>query len=229
MLKDIKKATLEDATLQEAIRIMCGNRWHKIDEIENPDFDRDELKLLRNVKDELTVSSQNDALLRNTRIVITRKLRSNAISLAHIGHQGLVKTKRLPREKVWFPLLDSLVKKDIDSCIPCQASGRERPPQPFCMSSLPEENFEKVYVDFLDPLLSGESLLVVLDGRSRYPIVESQKKTDAPALIPHLDTLFALFGIPKEVVSDNGPPFKGYEIKNFMRANGIYHRRITPL
>ena len=229
MLEDIKMATLEDATLQEAIRIIRGNRWHKIDEIENPDVDKDELKMLRNVKDELTVSSQNDVLLRNTRIVIPRKLRSNAISLAHIGHQGLVKTKSLLREKVWFPLIDSLVKKEIDSCIPCQASGREKPPQPLCMSSLPEENFEKVYVDFLGPLPSGESLLVVLDGRSRYPVVEIQKKTDAPALIPRLDKIFALFGIPKEVVSDNGPPFKGYEIKKFMRANGIYHRRITPL
>ena len=72
-------------------------------------------------------------------------------------------------------------------------------------------------------------LLVVLDGRSRYPIVEIQNKTGAPALIPRLDKIFALFGIPKEVVSDNGPPFKGYEIKKFMRANGVYHRRITPL
>ena len=140
------------------------NRWHKINEIENPHIDKDELKMLRNVKDELTVSSQNDVLLRNTRIVIPRKLRPDAISLAHIGHQGLVKTKSLLREKVWFPLIDSLVKKEIDSCIPCQASGREKPPQPLCMSSLPEENFEKVYIDFLGPLPSGESLLVVLDG-----------------------------------------------------------------
>ena len=121
------------------------------------------------------------------------------------------------------------MKKEIDSCIPCQASGCETPPEPLCMSLLPDENLDKAYVDFLGPLPSGESLLVVLDGRSRYPIVTLQKKTDAPALIPCLDKIFALFGIPKEVVSDNGPPIKGYEIKNFMRANGIYHQRITPL
>ena len=36
MLKDIKKATLEDATLQEAIRMIRDNRWHKINGIENP-------------------------------------------------------------------------------------------------------------------------------------------------------------------------------------------------
>ena len=214
MLEDIKKATLEDATLQEAIRMIRENRWHKINEIENPHIDKDELKMLRNVKDELTVSSQNDVLLRNTRIVIPRKLRPDAISLAHIGHQGLVKTKSLLREKVWFPLIDSLVKKEIDSCIPCQASGREKPPQPLCMSSLPEENFEKVYIDFLGPLSSGESLLVVLDGRSRYPIAEIQMKTDAPALIPRLDQIFALFGIPKEVVSDNGPLSKVMKSRN---------------
>ena len=224
-----KAIMLEDVTLQETITMIRENRGHNINEIENPNIAKDELKILRNVKDELTVSCQNDVLLRSTRIVIPRKLRPDASSLAHIGHQGLVKTKSLLREKVWFPLLDSLVKKEIHFCIPCQASGCEKPPQPLCMSSLPEENVEKVFIDFLGPLPSGESLLVVLDGRSRYPIAEIEKKTDAPALIPRLDKIFALFGIPKEVVSDNGPPFKSYEIKKFMRANGIYHRRITPL
>ena len=98
-----------------------------------------------------------------------------------------------------------LLKEEIDSCIPCQVSGHEKPPQPLRMSSLPEKNL----------------LLAVLDGCLRYPIAEIQKKTDAPALIPRLDKIFALFGIPKEVVSDNGPPFNSYEIKKFMRANGI--------
>ena len=89
MLEDIKKATLKDATLQEAITMIRENRWHKINEIENPNIDKDELKMLRNFKDELTVSSQNDVLLRSTRIVIPRKLRPDAISLAHIGHKDL--------------------------------------------------------------------------------------------------------------------------------------------
>ena len=55
------------------------------------------------------------------------------------------------------------------------------------------------------------------------------KKTDASHLIPCLDEIFAIFGLPKEVISDNGPPFNSREIKKFMDAKGIQHRKITPL
>ena len=75
------------------------------------DVDLRELKLLSNVKDELTVC---------TRIVVPKTLRADAIRLAHVGHQGIVKTKSLMREKILFSLIDSLVKAEIDACIPCK-------------------------------------------------------------------------------------------------------------
>jgi hypothetical protein len=72
------------------------------------------------VKDELIVSNDKNIILRDTRIVIPKSLRADAIRLAlHVGHQGIVKTKSLIREKIWFPLIDSLVKSAIDSCLPC--------------------------------------------------------------------------------------------------------------
>jgi hypothetical protein len=66
------------------------------------DIDIRELKLLRNVKDELTVSNDKNIILRDTRIVIPKSLRADAIRLAHVGHQGIVKTKSLMREKVYL-------------------------------------------------------------------------------------------------------------------------------
>ena len=77
----------------------------------NPDVDLRELNLLRNVKNDLTVSTARDLIFRGTRIVIPSKLRADAIRLALVGHQGIVKTKSLMREKVWFPMIDSLVEK----------------------------------------------------------------------------------------------------------------------
>lgn len=87
--------------------------------VHQPDVDRRELKLLRNVKNELTVSRDKNLILRGTRIVIPKSLRADTIHLAHVRPQGMLKTKSLMREKVWFPLIDSLVKSGIDDCIPC--------------------------------------------------------------------------------------------------------------
>jgi hypothetical protein len=55
------------------------------------------------------------------------------------------------------------------------------------MREIPKENFDTVYIDFLGPLPSGETLFVLIDGRSRYPVTKIMKKTDAPHLIPCLD------------------------------------------
>ena len=60
-------------------------------------------------------------ILRGNRIVIPSKLREKAVDLAHVGHQGIVKTKSLIREKVWFPGRDKMVKDKVDNCLACQA------------------------------------------------------------------------------------------------------------
>ena len=105
--------------------------------VHQPDVDHRELKLLRNVKNELTVSRDKNLILRCTRIVIPKSLRADTIRLAHVRHQGILKTKSSMREKVWFPLNDSLVKSGIDACIPCKATGHPKAPQPLRMRAIP--------------------------------------------------------------------------------------------
>eukprot|EP00794_Sanderia_malayensis_P011546 gene11546-12741_t len=68
------------------------------------------------------VAVYNGMLLTGNRIIIHQQLRERAVELAHVGHQGIVKTKQLIREKVWFPHIDQMVKDKIDRCLPCQAA-----------------------------------------------------------------------------------------------------------
>lgn len=63
------------------------------------------------VKDELSV--YNGMVLRGNRIIIPLTLRNKAVELPHAGHQGIVKTKRLIREKVWFPGIDQMAKENV--------------------------------------------------------------------------------------------------------------------
>ena len=51
-----------------------------------------ELKLFSHVKDELTVNEDLSIILRGSHIMMSSSLRQQAISIAHEGHQGLVKT-----------------------------------------------------------------------------------------------------------------------------------------
>ena len=84
-------------------------------------------------------------------------------------------------------------------------------------------------MDFCGPLPFGEYLFVIIDAYSRFPEVEIVHSTYAKAIIPKMDRIFSTHGIPDTIRSDNGPPFTSHEIRDYMRENGISHKKITPL
>ena len=65
----------------------------------------------KKVGEELSIV--NDLVLRGTRIIVPLELQKKMVKLAHEGHQGLVKSKKLLRAKVWFPGMDKLVERDV--------------------------------------------------------------------------------------------------------------------
>ncbi|XP_062591053.1 uncharacterized protein K02A2.6-like [Saccostrea cucullata] len=97
------------------------------------------------------------------------------------------------------------------------------------MSPLPSGPWTELSMDFCGPFPSGDYLMVVMDEYSRYPIVDFLKSTSAKAVIPKLDKIFAEFGIPKVLKTDNGPPFNGTEFRQYSEYLGLSHRKITPL
>ncbi|PIK34808.1 hypothetical protein BSL78_28364 [Apostichopus japonicus] len=138
-----------------------------------------------------------------------------------------IRTKQLIREKVWFPGIDKRVEEKISQCIPCQATSSSTTREPIQMSALPTHPWKEVSIDFSD-LPTGEHLLVIIDDYSRFPVVEILTSTSSKAVIPHLDRIFALFGIPQVVRTDNGPPFKSEYFMRIAPYSGFRHRTITP-
>ena len=68
------------------------------------------MKSLYQLRTELTVTQGRELLLRGKRLVVPASLQQKVVGIAHEGHQGMVKTKALLREKVWFPTIDKMVK-----------------------------------------------------------------------------------------------------------------------
>ena len=101
------------------------------------------------MQDELSVTSDGSLLLRGTRLVIPTNLQLRIVQVAHEGHLGLVKTKQLIREKVWFPGVDNLTNDVIANCIACHATvPAKQSRDPYNMSPLPEGPWTEVSVDF---------------------------------------------------------------------------------
>ena len=101
------------------------------------------------MKGELTVSDNSDIVSKNSCIVVRTVLHEKAISLAYEGHQELVKTKRLLREKVWFTGIDHHAKRTIETCLTCQANSPDNRPDPLQMSPLPPAPWHTLHTDFV--------------------------------------------------------------------------------
>ncbi|CAM5076807.1 unnamed protein product [Natator depressus] len=86
----------------------------------------------------------------------------------------------------------------------------------------PENPWQRIHVDFAGPL-EGSMFLVVVDAHSKWPEVSIMQYTTAESTIQKLRGPFSHFGLPEQLMSDNGPQFISQEFQNFMKANRIHH------
>jgi transposase InsO family protein len=219
-LHELQEATSADSALQKVKISIMSNIWTK-------DKETQPFYAIRN---ELVVDEENKVILRGHRLVVPTTLQQRVVQIAHSSHQGETKTKALLREKVWFPKMDTLVVDNVRSCIACQATTTANAPtlSPLQMTPLPPGPWQHVAVDFLGPVLDSRYLMVVIDEYSRYPVVCVLKTTAATAVLPHLKEVFAMFGTPTQVKSDNGPPFSSEAFAQFAKEQGFHHQKITP-
>ena len=169
--------------------------------------------------------SYGQLLLRGSRIVILQMLREHVLKLAHEGYQGILKTKCRLRSKVWWPKVDADAEKLCKRCHGCQAVSEYSAPQPYP----PSGPWQDCAADILGPLPSGENLLVIVDYYSRYFEVVILRSTTSTKVINSLQPIFARFGVPCTLKTDNGPQFFSEEFKAFLVENGIEHRTTPPL
>ena len=99
-VEDIKRETLQDAELQKVAEAIHTGRWHKL--LSNATRPNSPFKIYHQIRNELCTTPNRDIVLRGSRIVMPQSLRTEAIDLAHEGHQGLVKLKKLLRTKFGF-------------------------------------------------------------------------------------------------------------------------------
>ena len=111
-IDDIKQGTVTNPVICKVIKIMKNECWYESDKLLQG-HGTNELKQYGKIKYSLSLNDQENIILKDTRIVIPRCFEINVVSLAHIGYQGLVKTKSLFRRKVFFLNMDNMDKMDV--------------------------------------------------------------------------------------------------------------------
>ncbi|XP_058811033.1 uncharacterized protein K02A2.6-like [Topomyia yanbarensis] len=136
--------------------------------------------------------------------------------------------KSLARSFVYWPGIDSDIERTAKCCTECAQQAHAPPKFNKHHWEYPQVPWERVHVDYAGPV-AGAMLLVVVDAYSKWFEVKVTHSTTAEATIKILDELFASYGTPVTVVSDNGPQFTAAEFREFLQQSGVkYHKLSAP-
>ena len=172
------------------------------------------------------LSADQGCLLWGTRVIIPPKYRSQLLAELHEDHPGIVKMKSRARTYLWFPGLDSEIETLVSSCGVCQSIQKDVPPPPLIPWDFPSGVWKRVHVDFAE--FEKRNYLIVVDSHSKWMDAIEMNTTTTAKTITELRRLFAMFGVPELLVSDNGPQFTSYEFKQFLEGNGVRHSKSAP-
>lgn len=82
-------------------------------------------------------------------------------------------------------------------------------------------------MDHAGPFL-GKLFLVVIDAHSKWMEVHVVSSISSEVTISKLQEMFARFGLPQQVVSDNGPAFTSKEFEQFLAIRQVLSSPYHP-
>ena len=145
----------------------------------------------------------------------------------HEGHPGITRMKSLSRMYVWWPGISADTEKSVRLCKQCQEVQSSPPPAPLHPLKWPTRPWARLHLDFAGPF-QGKNILVAIDAHSKWVDAVCTPTTSSSCVIEKLRILFATFGLPEMIVTDNGTCFVSQEFENFLQKNGIKHSTSAP-
>ena len=103
--------------------------------------------------------------------------------------------------------LNQDVEEIVTTCVPCQLMTEGSKCQPLKPTKLPDGPWQSLYADILGPFPSGQYILAIIEGYSRYPEIKIIKKTYSIRIIQEMGEIFTRHGFPKTLKTNNGSNF----------------------
>ena len=212
----IQTATRRDPAMSKVINYVLKGWPTKVPEIVQPYAYR---------QAELTI--ENGCLFWGTRVIIPKSLQGSLLRSLHETHPGITRMKALARSYFWWSGLDKDIEDLGKSCTACQAIKSNPTAAPLHPWVWPDTPWTRIHVDYAGPF-RGKMFLVVVDAHSKWPEVIMMTSSTAQQTIEALRSLFSRYGLPEQLVSDNGTQFTSAEFTHFLKANRIKHIRSAP-
>lgn len=175
---------------------------------------------------------------KNVKLVECSKLINNVeiderelmIKYRHEGktnHRGIQETYNYLKSNYYWKSLKNDVINYINNCEICQRTKYDRKPpdQPLILTETPTRPFEIIHVDTF--MAEKQKFLTFLDKFSK--VAQALPYTgNATSCADQLVHFFQFFGIPQQIISDNGSEFQNEVVKGLLNAHNIKIHFTTP-
>ncbi|XP_039525150.1 uncharacterized protein K02A2.6-like [Pimephales promelas] len=172
------------------------------------------------------LSADQGCVLWGLRVIVPQMHRPQILKDLHHEHPGICKMKALACSYVWWPGLDGEIEDLVQNCAVCQAVQKVPAVAPLHPWRWPVRVWQRIHLDFAEK--DRQYYLVIVDSHSKWLEVFHMTSTTSSRNIEVLRNLFAAYGLPEEVVSDNGPQFASAEFKQFLDKNGVKQTLVPP-
>ena len=139
----------------------------------------------------------------------------------------MTRMKCLARSFLCWPGLDKDIETLAKSCLTCQSEKPSPAAAPLHQWVWPTKPWQRIHVNFAGPII-GSIFLVVVDAHSKWPEVYEMSSTTVAKTITVLRHIFAVCGLPEQLVSDNGLQFSFKDFAVFIKENGVKHFKCVP-
>ena len=127
----------------------------------------------------------------------------------------------------WWPGLDADIVKLAADCEMCQRNAPMPVQEPVHHWAYPNAAFERIHLDYAE--FNSLYYLVLVDAYSKWiDVFELGHSATATQTVNCLLRFISTFGLPKVIVTDNGPQFVSHEFALFCQQNAIHHHRTPP-
>lgn len=207
----MKQFSIKDVNIASIIELVI-NGW--------PDkkFLKDDLLKFWYFRNKL--STYDSCLFYNNKFVVPRELREIILNFIHQSHLGIVKSKSLARNYFFWLGMNSDIEATVKQCVRCMEclpTPCKVELQPWPISGL---IWNRLHIDFMGPF-GGYNFLIIVDATTKWIDCHIVNKVDSFCTIKVLKRLFSNFGIPEQIVSDNGTAFTSTVFKEFCHNYNI--------
>lgn len=136
------------------------------------------------------------------------------------AHRGITENENQLKRSYFFPGMHAKIKKFVNTCTICNAHKYDRRPYNIKISPRPrtERPMDRIHMDIFS--IDRHNFLSLVDAFSKHAQLIPMDTKNLIDVKNALTQYFAIFGSPREIITDHETTFRSIQLRNFLDSVG---------